>query len=211
MKRNIIYSVLLCLLAVIAAGCEKPVTQVTEEAPEAPFRFDDLQPIQLEAAQKFGIKPLENRDTDFTQIKELVKIEPCQYYDIEWLSHSVPYLTPSAKALLDEIGRDFQDSLKLRGVRPEKIVVTSVLRTMADVKRLQRVNSNAVPNSTHCYGTTFDIAHNSFNPVEGKQHDLTFREMKTVLAHVLYRLRMQKKCWVLVEERQACFHITVNS
>ncbi len=178
------------------------------EKKEKPFRYDDLQPEQMAAALKCGIKPLERRDTDYTKIPQLEKIEDCDLYEVEYLSHSVPYLTHNAKRLLERIARDFQDSLRARGVRMEKITVTSVMRTMEDVKRLQRVNSNAVAQSTHCYGTTFDIAHNHFYAVNKEGVELPYIEQKKVLAHVLYRLRMQGLCLVLCEERQPCFHIT---
>ena len=97
-----------------------------------------------------------------------------------------------------------------------KLVVSSLLRTEEDVKRLRRSgNPNASDNSAHCYGTTFDIAHNNFNPSpkldKNPGTNLSDNELKHILAHVLFRLRMQKKCWVLIEERQKCFPITVNS
>lgn len=177
---------------------------------EAPFYFDDYQDVQLAAAQKWGITPIASRDTDFTKIPQLEKIESCDLYTVEYLSHSVPYLTHHAKALLDTIAKAFQDSLAARHVRIEKIIVTSVTRTMDDVKRLQRVNSNAVSQSSHCYGTTFDIAHNNFYAVNKEGEELPYSEQKLILGHVLYRLRMRHMCWVLVEERQPCFHVTVN-
>lgn len=181
------------------------------EKKEKPFYFNDYQRDQIGPAMKYGITPVESRDTDFAKIPQLEKVVACEYYDIEWLSHSVPYLTHHAKRLLDQIGKDFQDSLAARGVRKEKIVVTSLLRTKADVQRLTKVNANASANSTHCYGTTFDVAHNSFNPTGEKGEELSYRELKKVLAHVLFRLRMKDECRVLVEERQSCFHITCNS
>ena len=215
MKLQSIFNIALALVLMLCAtACgdkaHKAHGGAHDKKQEKPFRYDDLQPQQLAAAQKFGIQPIENRDTDFSTITQLEKIEDCDLYEVEYLSHSVPYLTHNAKKLLDRIARDFQDSLRLRGVRLEKIVVTSVLRTTTDVKHLQRVNSNAVPQSTHCYGTTFDIAHNHFNAVNREGVELPYIEQKKILAHVLYRLRMQGLCYVLCEERQPCFHITSN-
>ncbi len=177
---------------------------------EKPFYFNDYQDVQLAAAKKWGITPIASRDTDFSKIPQLEKIETCDLYEVNYLAHSVPYLTHHAKALLETIARNYQDSLAARHARVEKIVVTSVTRTLEDVQRLQKVNTNAVANSSHCYGTTFDIAHNSFTAVNKEGEELPYAEQKIILGHVLYRLRMQHKCLVLVEERQPCYHITVN-
>ncbi len=207
-----------CLLApMVVASCSDGGKNVdgqekrdNEAERKKRFLYDDLQPAQLAAAQRYGITPIANRDTDFSKIDDLELIEDCDLYEVDYLSHSVPYLTHNAKHLLETIAKDYRDSLKARGARVEKIVVTSVLRTADDVKNLQRVNSNAVPQSTHCYGTTFDIAHNHFYAVDKQGEELSYKEQKKILGHVLYRLRMQEKCWVLCEERQPCYHITVN-
>ncbi len=189
---------------------DKSSSTTAKTRQEAPFYFDDYQDVQLAAAQRWGITPIASRDTDFSKIPQLEKIETGDLYTVEYLSHSVPYLTHHAKALLDTIASAFQDSLAARHAQIDKIIVTSVTRTIEDVKRLQRVNSNAVSQSSHCYGTTFDIAHNNFYAVNKEGEELPYSEQKLILGHVLYRLRMQHKCWVLVEERQPCFHITVN-
>ena len=177
--------------------------------------YNDYNDVQIPAAEKFGITPIENRDTNFAAIPKLELVESNDLLVIEPLTHSVPYLTPNAKALLQEIARQFKDSLDARGARPYCLHATSLLRTLKDIDKLQNVNSNASAKSAHAYGTTFDIAHNNFNPVpkfdKSPGKDFSNKELKHILAHVLFRLRMQKKCWVLIEERQKCFHITVNS
>ncbi len=55
---------------------------------------------------------------------------------IRWIpSHTpIPYLIPSAAQLLDTIGSNFLDSLTAKGLNPNKVIVTSVLRTQDDVK-----------------------------------------------------------------------------
>ena len=204
--------ILIGALAMGAVSCGNKNDTSQKEKKEQPFRFLDWQDTQIVAAQKYGLKhTFADRNVNFDSIPELSKVETCEYFMIEPLTHSVPYLRPNAKKLLEEIGRDFQDSLRNRGAKVDRIKVTSLLRTEADVERLQKVNTNASAKSTHCYGTTFDIAHNGFEPGSEGGKELTTAQMKTVLAHVLYRLRMKHKCWVLCEERQKCFHITVNS
>lgn len=208
---------IIALAAAALTACNEETTQKKKEKKETrEFRFDDYNDTQIPAAEKFGITPIEDRSVDFSKIQKLSKVESNDScLTIEPLTHSVPYLTPNAKALLLEIAKNFQDSLVARGARPYSIHVTSVLRTLNDVKNLMKRNSNATEKSAHTYATTFDIAHNNFNPrpkfdkAPGK--DLSIKELKQLLGHVLYRLRMQEKCWVLLEERQKCYHITVNS
>ena len=97
---------------------------------------------------------------------------------------------------------------------PNRIIVTSVLRTEKDVKRLRRRNTNASSNSTHAYGTTFDISWKRFQKVEDEDgrpmQDVGADTLKLVLAEVLRDLRRADRCYVKYEIKQACFHITTR-
>lgn len=66
------------------------------------------------------------------------EIETNEYYEVEKLTHSIPYLIPSAAQLLEDIGHNFQDSLRNLNASVYKIKVTSVTRTVDDVKNLKR-------------------------------------------------------------------------
>ena len=121
--------------------------------------FNDMNDVQLEVAQAVGIPPVANREDAELRKSQLVKLEDTDTYVVDSLTHSIPYLIPSAKELLDDIGRVFQDSLASKGLNPYKLVVTSVLRTEEDVARLRKGNINASENSTHRYGTTFDLSY----------------------------------------------------
>ena len=141
-------------------------------------------------------------------------IEDNDLYAMDSLTHSIPYLIPGAAALLDTIGRNFLDSLASKGLNPNRIIVTSVLRTGQDVKRLRRRNTNASANSTHAYGTTFDVSWKRFQKVEDPEgrpmQDVGADTLKLVLAEVLRDLKQAGKCYVKYEIRQACFHITTR-
>ena len=135
-------------------------------------------------------------------------------YAVDSLTHSVPYLIPGAAALLDTIGYNFLDSLAAKGLNPNKITVTSVLRTKDDVKRLRRRNGNASENSAHCYGTTFDVSWKRFQKVEDEDgrplQDVSSDTLKLVLSEVLRDLKKAEKCYIKYELRQGCFHITTR-
>ena len=169
--------------------------------------FNDLNNRHLSSAKKLGIKrPLKNR-AEAEGIKGgLVKIKSNAHYKVDNLTHSIPYLTGGAAELLDMIGKNFQDSLESKGLPSGRIIVTSVLRTQDDIKRLQKSgNPNSSSNSAHCYGTTFDITY--------IRYDKTFvaaGTLKKVLGEVLLDLKKRKKCYVKYEIKQRCFHITAR-
>lgn len=178
--------------------------------------FNDQNGVQLQSAVKFGIKrPLKNRDSA-DEIKDcLVHIKDNNHYSIAKLTHSIPYLTEGAAELLDVIGKNFLDSLESKGLNPNKIIVTSVLRTQEDIKKLQKSgNPNAINNSAHCYATTFDITYARFDKIKFKNlrlcESVKPELLKKVLSEVLRDLRNQNKCYVKYEVRQRCFHITTR-
>ena len=177
--------------------------------------FNDLNDVQLQAAQALGVPPVADREAAEALKTKLVKIEDTDTYVVDSLTHSIPYLIPSARDLLDSIGRHFQDSLAAKGLNPNKLVVTSVLRTEADVARLRKGgNINASENSTHRYGTTFDLSYWRYVKVpelRGRPYeDVPPEYLRAVLGQVLKDLHDQKGvCYVKYEKKQNCFHVTV--
>ena len=178
--------------------------------------FNDLNDVQLATAKRIGIRPIASREEAEDEVESayLERIASCERYDVDSLTHSIPYLIPKASALLDTIGVNFLDSLKHKGLNPNKIIVTSVLRTKDDVKRLRRTNGNASLNSCHFYGTTFDISWKRFTKVEHPEgrpmQDVSADTLKLVLSEVLRDLRKADRCYVKYELRQGCFHITAR-
>ena len=124
--------------------------------------FNDLNDVQLAVAKKIGIRPVETREEAEREKGRLLEIAACERYGLDSLTHSIPFLVPKAVALLDTIGSNFLDSLENKGLNPNKVIVTSVLRTRQDVKRLRKKNNNASLNSCHFYGTTFDLSWKRF-------------------------------------------------
>ena len=168
--------------------------------------FNDLNNRHLEVAKKWGIKPLVSDEDLDDQMRKLSEISTCRHYVVDELTHSLPYLVPRAEELLETIGRNFRDSLDAKDLPDRRIIVTSVLRTAGTIKKLRKKNINASANSAHVYGTTFDIAYARYEDAEKEETD----KLKSVLAEVLQDLRREKKCYVLYELKQGCFHITVR-
>ena len=177
--------------------------------------FNDQNGVQLKSARKFGIKQtLKNRDAADDVKDSLIHIKGNSHYSIAKLTHSIPFLTYEAAGLLDMIGKNFLDSLESKGLNPNKIIATSVLRTQEDIDKLQKSNPNSVKNSAHCYATTFDITYARYEKIKFKNfrrcESVEKETLKKVLGEVLRDLRKQNKCYVKYEVKQRCFHITTR-
>ena len=111
--------------------------------------FKDLNDLHLAEAKRIGIKPATDREEAEKVKDDMDMIQTNEYYEVEELTHSIPYLIPSAVTLLEDIGRNFQDSLRNLNASLYKIKVTSVTRTIEDVNKLKKKNSNSSQNSAH--------------------------------------------------------------
>lgn len=176
--------------------------------------FPDLNDVQLEAAKKHGVSAVLDRKDAEKRMSELVYVGSNPYFHIDKLSSSIPYLVPEASILLQDIGRNFFDSLQIKGIPLHKIIVTSVLRSKADIAKLRNHNANATENSCHLYGTTFDICYNRYKTVADphgpEKRQVRNDTLKWVLSEVLNDMRNSNRCYVKYEVKQGCFHITVK-
>ena len=170
--------------------------------------FKDSNFLQLEAARHLGIEPISDLGSAYFMKRPIVKVESNQYYQIDSLRHSLPYLVPEAANLLEDIGKNFIDSLHKRGGDSYKIKVTSLLRTPESVGRLRRVNRNATDSSAHQYATTFDISYTNFYCLD-ENRQINQGDLKNLLAEVLLDLREQGRCLVKYERKTGCYHVTV--
>ncbi|MEM6647190.1 MAG: DUF5715 family protein [Bacteroidota bacterium] len=190
-------------------------------------------------ARRLGITP----DADGVQIDNLLAtgelvpiVKDTTYWIVRDLDHSVPYVVPSKKAMLVELGQRFHARLAADGLPPIRFELTSLLRTAETQAALRQVNSNAARGrSAHEFGTTVDIAYSSFAaPAEAYRPDLSpadrwlapylqqmaatiteatvakySREVQALLGEVLLDMQREGKVVVLLERRQPVYHITV--
>lgn len=169
--------------------------------------FPDSQSVQIVAAERWGVQPVQNREDAEQRKRELVYVGENPYFHVDRLNSSIPYLVPRASLLLQDIGNAFYDSLHVKGLPLQQLIVTSVLRSMEDVSHLQRRNQNATERSCHLFGTTFDICYNRYHPVTRPVRNDT---LKWVLSEVLRDKRAEGRCYIKYEVKQGCFHITVR-
>lgn len=176
--------------------------------------FNDQNDVQLPMAQSLGIPLIEGRAEAEHMKKKLQKLDGDRYYTVDSLTHSIPYLIPRAANCLDTIGARFIDSLGRKGLNPYRITVTSVLRTREDVRKLRTRNLNALENSAHVHGTTFDISWKRFQQIpdpDGRPLEpVAWGTLKLVLSEVLRDMQEEKRCYVKYELKQGCFHITTR-
>lgn len=175
--------------------------------------FPDQQDVQIQAANQFGVSPVQNRDEAEHSKGKLVYVGSNPYFYVDKLNNSIPYLVPRASVLLQDIGRAYYDSLQIKGIPLHKVIVTSILRTKEDVAKLRTRNGNATENSCHLYGTTFDVCYNRYKTVQTAQaprRKVQNDTLKWVLSEVLRDFREKNRCYVKYEVKQGCFHITVR-
>lgn len=175
--------------------------------------FPDQQDVQIQAANHYGVKPVQNRDEAEHSKGALVYVGSNPFFYVDKLNNSIPYLVPRASVLLQDIGRAYFDSLQIKGIPLHKIIVTSILRTKDDVAKLRTRNGNATENSCHLYGTTFDVCYNRYKTVQtakNPRREVRNDSLKWVLSEVLRDMRVANRCYIKYEVKQGCFHITVR-
>ena len=211
---------LLCVLLLVGCTHQQSQPEIIEDNlvayPGRTFnyriKFNDLQAKQHAVASSIGLsRPPKDRDDAESMRKQLVEIKTNDNYIVDSLTHSVPFLIPSAKRELDSIGAEWSDILRRNDLPHYRFYVTSVLRTQEDIKYLQHSgNINSVTQSCHCYGTTFDLAYMRYNKVTRTRDYMHEDNLKLVLGQVLLNHQRAGKIYVKYEAKQSCFHVTVR-
>jgi len=209
----------------------RPVPLLTP-AEEAALRTSNA--AQLERARRLGAHV-----TDSTTLQEhlasgrLVQLEDStEWWVLRPLDHSLPYATPDVHVLLEQIGVRFQQALAGMGLPAYRLEVSSVLRTPAGQEALRAGNVNAAAGtSTHEFGTTLDIAYESYaaplaqsaadagalEALAGRIDALALervaaiksRELQKVLGEVLRDMQSEGLLLVTLERQQPVYHLTV--
>lgn len=212
-----------------------PLLRPQQEAALRRFGND----AQLAAARRLGISANTARQAVARMAADgrMVRLtDSTDHWVVRKLDHSSPYLTPDGVAALREIAQRFQQALARRGLPAYRVEVTSALRSAEDQAALREGNVNATAGeSTHQYGTTFDIAYSAFAPpaepiiapslpetpwlerhlawVAGALAETVAarrsREIMAILGTVLLELQGEGKIMVTLERLQPVFHVTV--
>ena len=172
--------------------------------------FLDSNYHHVKEGEAIGIKPIDGLRGAYDTRRNIVRIFSCDDYLVDsMMTYSAPYLVPQAAVLLRDIAHEFHDTVKARGGKDYRIKVTSLMRTNQSVSRLKRFNRAATDQSSHRYGTSFDISWVKFDSRD-TSHIVSLEDLKNVLAEIVYAKRQQGRCYAIFEKRQGCFHITVR-
>ena len=191
----------------------RPVRRRILSVPSYKEAFPDSNYVQIASAREWGVSPVQDRNEAEHRKQELVFVGASPFYHVDPMRQSIPYLVPRAAVLLHDIGRNFFDSLQVKGVPLHRFIVTSVLRTKDDVAKLRNYNKNATENSCYLYGTTFDISYNRYvtvQPPGEHRRQVGNDTLKWVLTEVLNDMRNNRRCHIKYEVKQGCFHITTR-
>ena len=226
-------------LSSVRAGIERLRPPLPEEErvlrPPATPRYRE----HLDWADSLGVPPVSSEAalTRHLAAGRLVPLVDNEYYVVQVLTHSKPFVTPRLRDALDEAGQRFQERLAARGLPPYRLTISSALRT-ADLQRdLGRRNRNAAAGrSSHEYGASADIvifryAHgptpqdsirlDAADPHRLRAQRLLGDALDDIgranwdhlwgeLTRVMIEMQEERKLVVLLEAEQPVFHVTAR-
>jgi hypothetical protein len=154
-----------------------------------------------DAYENEGIKPQKTKRglKKLLRSGKLKTVKSNTFYIVDDLQHSSPYLTPKSVDFLHDLSKTYSKKCNNKTIPYVPFMISSLTRTTTDVLELMQVNKNAISNSSHLKGKTFDVDYRAFN--QNKQQIMCF-------IATLKELRNKKRCFVKFE-RNGCLHITV--
>jgi hypothetical protein len=165
-----------------------PYTRHQQRARTLPGSFFVKNDAELQAGFKRG---------DLIRVPEVGR-----GFHLDRLTHSEPFLLPSAMKVLESMSQRFADAMEGTEDEGVSIRITSLTRTQSQQKRLRRRNANAFNGqSTHNYGASFDIAFID-RPNNGIKCGGPSWSLQSILQD------MQEKGEILVIPEGNCMHIT---
>lgn len=218
-------------------GIFQPLPLLRPQQEAALRRFGNE--AQLVVARRLGIPANTPRQAVERMVADgrMVRLaDSTDHWVVRKLDHSSPYLTRDGAAALREIGLRFQQALARSGLPAYRLEVTSALRSAEDQAALRGSNMNASEGeSTHQYGTTFDVAYSAFASPADPILELSLpeapwlephlawvartlaetvaarrsRELMAILGSVLLEMQGEGKIMVTLERLQPVYHVTV--
>ena len=188
---------------------------------------------QVAAAQSLGLRV--SGEAAIEQLRRQGRLvalgDSTAYWVLREMEHSVPFVTPDTRAMLEEVGRRFHARLDSRGLPRYRMKITSALRTdetQADLRKTNPYASRTM--SAHEFGTTVDVSHERFavpaDPRPGTRRAvLEMREMEVEmleqvgkeqakalqaeLGRTIAEMRDEGALHVMMENLQPVYHMTI--
>ena len=197
-----------------------------------------LNASHVASARRNGVRARDDQTVDsLIEAGRLVALEDSTRYWIVRPRTAPTNVVPEVRALLETLGRRFQERLAALDLPPYRIEVTSALRTAERQARLRGSNANAAAGaSSHEFGTTVDLSYAAFAPpyetpdvlppgapdmlrphVE-RLVDLALesvsarksRELGRIFSEVLAEAQDEGIALVIYERQQTVYHLTVG-
>ncbi len=195
----------------------------------------DVNATQIATARTMGVRA--SGEAEIERLRRegrLVALgDSTAHWVLREMDHSVPYVTPDARAMLTEIGRRLHARLDSLGLPRYRMKVTSAIRTDATQAELRRTNSYASRTvSAHEFGTTVDVSHERFavpadpRPAAAGTRAAVEREMEeemleevgkenakalqAALGRAVAEMRDAGALHVMMENQQPVYHMTVR-
>lgn len=193
-----------------------------------------LYKYHIAVAKKYGIGPIRN-DNEILKLSKEGKLVALDNANDFYYFYGVPkkyrYLTPKTKKALEIISERFNQKLREKNIDTNvKLAISSALRPSAYQKKLSKKNANAIGESTHSYGISFDIFYDDyyvfFKPKDNQSTenilynklrvrfgfilgDSLRRQFMPLLADTLLELQNEGIIYVTWEKNQRCFHTSI--
>ncbi len=177
---------------------------------------------QVASAQRLGIRVGGARARLVREGRIVALGDSTAWWILRDMDHSVPYVTPDARTMLEQLGRRFHARLDRLGLPRYRMKVTSALRTDQTQAELRRINSYASQTvSAHEFGTTVDVSHERFaapaglagGEMEAEVLDSIGKEhakvLQAELGRALAELRDAGALHVMMENKQPVYHMTL--
>ena len=164
--------------------------------------FRDGIAVHQKAYQNEGIIEQESdeRLLNLEKSGTLKKIASNEFYIVRNFKHSKPILLPKAVLFLNTLSGVYHQKCLNSKKNYVPFEITSATRSKKAIRELQLHNRNAIENSAHLRGKTFDVSYASFTENNA--------QLKLFISS-LSELKNQNKCFIKYE-RNGCLHITVN-
>ncbi|WP_418264191.1 DUF5715 family protein [Flavobacterium faecale] len=173
----------------------------TGSCPDCPLLFTDNVATHEKALKNEGILPQETFKGIERLLSEgkLVKLKSNELYVVRKAKFSRPYLLPKGKDFINALAVKYANQCKAEKIQYIPFTISSVTRSLESVEGLKKGNGNAIKNSAHLKGKTFDISYRAFN--KNKKQTKAFIKVLSIL-------RKENSCFVKYEQN-GCLHITV--
>ncbi len=175
----------------------------------------DPNKMHILTGREMGLKEPFRKNADFLAVRDsivqngiLIYVEDGAHFKKKEMSHSYPYLTKETVELVNEISDRFHQKLMEKKLNSYSLLLTSCLRTLESQNALRNCNLNATRDTTsHAFGASFDLSYWDF--LEDSTGNICrYKNLQKILTQTIREVRNEKKCLVIKETGQFCFHCT---